>query len=548
MPERAVTYVRVSTEEEKQLNALAKQREEAKQAVKDNGWIFIKEYIDEGKTGTSTKMRDAYNQLFHDLATDAFDIVVIKSQDRLMRNPKDWYIFLSEMLEHDKRLYMYMDEVFYKSDDSLITGIKAILAAEYSRDLSKKLNLSNKRRQEQGSSIITCGKMLGYIQKDGELYIHEEEAKVVRRIAELYEQNIGARAVKKALDKEGWVNRFGKPVSLTTIKRFPNNYAYEGTIIQNKAHKDFDTKQVRPNDQSEWFIHENRCPVIIPHERMERIRGMMQKRVSKTFCTPRGANRGSYPLSSKIICSECGKNYRRITRKDNGELVPFWICGTYQELGRKHPKGKAPKEEGCDGRSLRESTIYDVLRQISDERAMDMAQYANTIITALRKIHSQSDPQKQINAAQQKLTAVNDTQNLLLDKFLEGIITEDVFKRKNQEIETKKQTLQDEIETLRNSQRDTATLEERYEKLFDVITSPKVESESKFRFILDCVENIKVFPDHMDIVLKVYDKEETLHVPNTRQERTHTELDAFKIKLNLSERFNMPYEARVYLQ
>ena len=69
---------------------------------------------------------------------------------------------------------------------------------------------------------------------------------------------------------------------------------------------------------------------------------------------------------------------------------------------------------------------------------------------------------------------------------------------------------------MRNSQRDTATLEERYAKLFDVITSPKVESESKFRFILDCVENIKVFPDHMDIVLKVYDKEETLHVPNTR--------------------------------
>ena len=200
MPERAVTYVRVSTEEEKQLNALAKQREEAKQAVKDNGWIFVKEYIDEGKTGTSTKMRDAYNQLFHDLATDAFDIVVIKSQDRLMRNPKDWYIFLSEMLEHDKRLYMYMDEVFYKSDDSLITGIKAILAAEYSRDLSKKLNLSNKRRQEQGSSIITWAtykKMANYISMKKKLKLSGESLNYMNKTLVL------------VLSKKRWIKKVG---------------------------------------------------------------------------------------------------------------------------------------------------------------------------------------------------------------------------------------------------------------------------------------------------------------------------------------------------
>ena len=49
----------------------------------------------------------------------------------------------------------------------------------FSRELSKKINNSNRRRQQSGTSIITNGKLWGYNQKDGELTINEDEAKVV---------------------------------------------------------------------------------------------------------------------------------------------------------------------------------------------------------------------------------------------------------------------------------------------------------------------------------------------------------------------------------
>lgn len=48
---RAVFYARVSTEEEKQLNALEKQIQENKDVIRDHGWRLVGEYIDEGKTG-----------------------------------------------------------------------------------------------------------------------------------------------------------------------------------------------------------------------------------------------------------------------------------------------------------------------------------------------------------------------------------------------------------------------------------------------------------------------------------------------------------------
>ena len=142
---RTVIYCRCSTEEESQREALKKQVAEAKESVKANGWMLVDEYI-ESKSGTTAEKRKEYRRLFEDLQTDRFDVVLIKSQDRLMRNTKDWYLFIDRLVTNGKKLYIYMERKFYTTDDALITGIKAILAEEYSKDLSKKINNAHRNR------------------------------------------------------------------------------------------------------------------------------------------------------------------------------------------------------------------------------------------------------------------------------------------------------------------------------------------------------------------------------------------------------------------
>ena len=129
---RAVIYCRCSTEEECQKDALIRQAAEARECVCRLNWSLEDEYI-ESRSGTSTRGREQYQRLFSDLLRDKFEIVVIKSQDRLMRNTKDWYVFVDRLVTCGKRLYLYLENRFYSADDSLITGIKAILAEEYSR-------------------------------------------------------------------------------------------------------------------------------------------------------------------------------------------------------------------------------------------------------------------------------------------------------------------------------------------------------------------------------------------------------------------------------
>ena len=102
---RAVIYNRCSTEEESQKDALKKQVQESKTCVAEQGWQLTDCYV-EAKSGTTSKGRTEYNRLYRDL-----------------------------------------ERKFYTPDDALITGIKAILAEEYSRELSKKINHAHQNRQ-----------------------------------------------------------------------------------------------------------------------------------------------------------------------------------------------------------------------------------------------------------------------------------------------------------------------------------------------------------------------------------------------------------------
>ena len=157
---RAVIYCRCSTEEECQKGCAYKtggggERNRCRRL----DWFLEDEYI-ESRSGTSTRGREQYQRLFSDLLRDKFEIVVIKSQDRLMRNTKDWYVFVDRLVTCGKRLYLYLENRFYSTDDSLITGIKAILAEEYSRELSRKINNAHRNRQKTGSALMLTSNTL----------------------------------------------------------------------------------------------------------------------------------------------------------------------------------------------------------------------------------------------------------------------------------------------------------------------------------------------------------------------------------------------------
>ena len=430
----AVYYARVSTEEEKQINALEKQCADLNDCIKSNNWVLVDTYVDEGKSGTSIKKRDEYSRLFNDLESEKFDIIVIKSQDRLMRNVKDWYVFVDKLVTNKKKLFIYMDNSFYKTDDSLITGIKAILAAEYSRDLSKKLNNAHKRREADGSSVMTNGTMIGYDQVNGELVINEEEAQIVRIVYNMYLQGDGIKTICKKLEDMNLYNSKGNRYTVSTIRRMLRNEKYMGTMICNKTHKDFDTKKIIQNDKSEWIIHKNRLPAIIDEQDWYKVQSIMNSRTNiDENGRVTGLKTSNEPLRGKLICGECGSNFGIYNiKKHKGDYTKKCMCRNFVINGRLGIG--LDKELGCNMPNISYEKLNQAITHIIETMNINPMEIISKI--------NDNNKNKNIDKDVYELNKINDdiTKNkkqreMLLDKFLEGIVPEDIYKSKMEKLE-----------------------------------------------------------------------------------------------------------------
>ena len=339
--ERAVFYARVSTEEEKQVNALAKQIEENKNSIKENGWILVDQYVDEGKSGTTSKKRDEYNRLLDDLEQDKFDIIVIKSQDRLMRNTLDWYLFIEKLVTYDKRLYMYLEGSFYTTDTSFIAGIKAMMAEEYSKDLSKKINNSIKHRIEKarnGERVNACGngQVYGYTIANKRWVIDEKEADLVRVMFNTYTEQHSLRKTTDKLNELGYRNKTGGLFTVSCINRVLQNPIHKGWVILNRSHKDFDTKKIIENPAKEWVVIKDDHEPIVSEEIWDKVNNEIQSHRNTGNGKGRtkgiGKRFGTDPLSGKIFCANCGKvMWVKYSINSYGRWAS-WYCST--SIGR----------------------------------------------------------------------------------------------------------------------------------------------------------------------------------------------------------------------
>ena len=367
---RVVYYARVSTEEADQISAFGRQKEELEDFINSKEeWELIDKYVDEGKSGTSVKGRKGYQKLYEDLETDKFDIVVIKDISRLSRDTLNWYLFIDRLVKNKKKLYFYDTKSFYHPDDQLITGVRALIAAQFSRDLSKKINHANKKRAKEGG-VVTNGKLWGYNQFKGKLTIDEEQADVVRKVFEMYADEFGFRTIVQELTRLGIANQNGNLFSLTTLKRMIKNEKYKGTLISNKKHKDFDTKKINDVSEDDWVIIENGVPAIVSLETWEKANRILheKRKIFKSDETNKsrlaGYFKGSYIYSGKIKCGACGAPYWHqlysYGTKNGRNKNDLWQCSTFRSFGKKTEHGcKNPHIQTVELDKMVKNTIFD---------------------------------------------------------------------------------------------------------------------------------------------------------------------------------------------
>jgi len=98
MTKRVVIYARVSTLDQTVDNQLIELRDHCSKM----GWEVIKEYKDEGLSGTlSREKRPSFNEMIKDGYRKKFELVVCWDISRLGRSMKELIMFLSDMKDRD---------------------------------------------------------------------------------------------------------------------------------------------------------------------------------------------------------------------------------------------------------------------------------------------------------------------------------------------------------------------------------------------------------------------------------------------------------------
>ena len=511
---RAVFYARVSTAEEEQLNAIELQIEENRNAITENKWKLVDEYIDRSKTGTMVKGRDEYQRLYEDLELDKFDIVVVKDQERLQRHTLDWYLFIDRLVRGGKLLYFYMDGKFYTPDDALLTGVRAIIAEEFSRNLSKKLHNYHKGRVEkarQGKEIALqgSGNVFGWDKKDGKYYINPEQAKVRRLMCEGIMERKGSTLIAKELNDAGYRNTVGNLWKPMDIPKFVYDCKNVGTMIINKEKHDFESKQTVKLPEEEWVYVENALPAIITQEEWELICKIHKERVIATGADKRGRGKkiSGYSFSGKLYCGVCGAPY---WRKQKTTKEEYWVCSTKQTKGRYTRKrdttlGKAGEinKEGCDNDNISYNNLMKIMGIIAEQLQANTATIKADMITWLGKLR------KQILEANKGATVADlekekARKDKLLDAYLDGILTKEEYSRKSDDIESKITAIRQEMSVNNENLAGIAEIDKVLDNI-DAEVAKYVDENNKLKvdYILEHLERVEIYPDKVIVIVPI---------------------------------------------
>ena len=262
------------------------------------------------------------------------DLIITKSITRFARNTVD-------SIEAIRKLKLLGIAVFFEKENintlsensEQLLSILSSLAQGEAESTSTNNKWSIIKRFKKGTYIIGTP-ALGYTNnEEGELVIEEQEVEIVRYIFKQYLNGKGSYAIAKELndkkiptirDSEKWVDG--------VVKEILKNPVYAGDLLLQKHY----TTEVVPFKQKrnkgevpQYFISNNHEP-IISREESEAVKEIYEyRRKQMNIDGEKSQNR--YAYSSKIICGECGKVFRRQCKNSVFRKPGRCKCGTVIE-------------------------------------------------------------------------------------------------------------------------------------------------------------------------------------------------------------------------
>ncbi len=344
-------YIRLSREdgENKESESIGNQRKILQRYVKENNLCLVKEYVDDGISGT-TFDRPSFNQLLQDIENKVIDMVITKDLSRLGRDYIKTGFYLEDYFPKNNIRYVAITDgidTYIDSTNNDITPFKAIMNDMYAKDISKKIRSVLKEKQKQGEYMCSIP-AYGYKRHStikNKLIVDEQVRDIVEKIFDMYANGHGSVEIVNYLNlnkylsptgyrKTGLVqdeNKTNFNWNEVTLCNMLKNEVYIGNTVQNKRSIiSYKVKKFRTVDKEEHIRVENTHEPIIDKDTFEKVQCIIEKRGTNTKL------KYDYLLRGLLYCYHCKRKLQIVLKKNskrNAKSHPYITCSDAKERG-----------------------------------------------------------------------------------------------------------------------------------------------------------------------------------------------------------------------
>ena len=364
---RAGIYPRVSTiRQVKEGFSLESQRDNLTYYANSQGWQVVGDYGDEGISGKTVKDRPGVKRLVEDIKACNIDVVVLYKFDRLTRDSRDTEDFIELIQSYNVLIYTlsggYVDVATPSGRfNTRILGATAQFERETMID---RVVDGFIKKVKKGYSLCGGTPSYGYDRpKNQEIQsINEEEAKIVRRVFDLYLkgktfteisdmlniENVKTKKSGKVVrrrnsDEDYTVNSVWQPKTIRLMLANPN-YVGDVRYGVNREQVSLEAAEKYEN-RKKGFITKGLHEAIIDDDTWNKV----QKRLKKV----KHVNKTKHPKEESyycgfLICGFCGHplttNRTEKKKKDGTKYIfPGYRCINREKklcpaLGMSQPK------------------------------------------------------------------------------------------------------------------------------------------------------------------------------------------------------------------
>jgi site-specific DNA recombinase len=463
-PQKAIVYVRVSTEEQTKGYSLQTQEERCREYAAERGYAVVERFLD-SQSGEDLNRPDL-NRMFAYVVEHPVQVLIVYDTDRLSRGGPYQHGMIERVLERNNVRIEYVRGDFNEaSPESQFSKIIQQTISWYENQQRKERSMRGRlAKTKAGRVLASAVAPIGYVFADDTLVVVEHEAELVRRVYRMYLDGYSLKQIAAQFTAEGIPTKKdgpssakGAPTSRTmwypsTINRILHNRTYTGVWHYNKTNNaKVNGRRLREQRAgADWLPV--RVPAIIDEDTFNQAQAIAER---NKIMAKRNTKR-EYLLRSILKCA-CGHSC--LANAHHGRAA-YRCPGTTDR----------PHRPECDVRFYKYADLVDdvVWRAVTDI-LLDEGNLRQAIAAQRAGAHDAVRPlTDQMAALQSTREDLERKLQALIDLFLDGSMPRHIVEGRKNLLKANLDALDEQERRLRGEMAAAALTEQAEESLAEV--------------------------------------------------------------------------------